>query len=37
MRLIAAAVLVGIAIAWPMTYGALILAVILIERHLMKE
>jgi hypothetical protein len=37
MRLIAAAILIALSIAWPMTYGLLILAVILIERHLMKE
>jgi hypothetical protein len=37
MRLMAAAVLVAVTIMWPLTYGVLIFAVILIERHLMKE
>jgi hypothetical protein len=37
MRLIAACLLVALTIAYPMSYELLILAVILVERSLMKE
>jgi hypothetical protein len=37
MRLIVAAVLIALSIAWPVTSGLIVPAVVLIERHYLED